>query len=269
MGIVNKLEYTVQYQDIDQNYRLRLYTLENYLLNVAGLVADQNGFGMRYLAKQNCTWVLINLSLELSYLPTVDEVLTIETWVEQNMHMMSVRNYRLYVGDVMVGQAKSVWTIINMTDRIIQNLFNQPVFEDITTGEQVKIARASRFAQFTDEDRTILSSQQVNQQEGGWQKRKVMYSDIDYNGHCNSCKYLEMMLNACEPADLKRELPTTPKNIAECNSLLRFDIKYAKEIYRDDAIDIYYTADSNAINYEIRNADGEISCQARISRFTN
>lgn len=267
MGIVNRLDYTVQYQDIDQNYRLRLYTLENYLLNVAGLVADQNGFGMRYLVNQNCTWVLINLSLELSYLPTVDEVLTIETWVEQNMHMMSVRNYRLYVGDVMVGQAKSVWTIINMTDRTIQNLFDQPVFADITTGTPVSLSRAGRFAQFTEDYRTELKESAEQSVEGGYQQHKVVYSDIDYNGHCNSCKYLEFMLNLCEPIEFKQALNTNLEQIKanENNSKLRIDIKYAKEIRRGDEVDIFYRKTEQAIDYEIRNHAGDISCQARIS----
>jgi len=263
MNKVNKIDYTIQYQDLDQNYRLRLYTLENYLLNSAGIVADQGGFGMRYLIKQDCTWVLTNLSVELSYLPTVDEVMTVETWVEQNIHMLSVRDYRLYVGGKLIGKVKSVWAIISTKDRTAQSLFDQPVFKDIATGETIDVARAPRLMLFPEETRSELKA---GSRDGGWHQHKVVYSDIDYNGHCNSCKYLEFMLNVCEPVDLKNGLPKEAEELTAGTPALRIDIKYAKEIHRGEDVDIFYRKADGEIDYEIRTAEGEVSCQARIAR---
>ena len=48
--------YIVQYQDIDDTRRLRLHTMENRLLIVAGKVADEIGIGIPYLMQHNCTW---------------------------------------------------------------------------------------------------------------------------------------------------------------------------------------------------------------------
>ncbi len=260
------MDYTIQYQDLDQNYRLRLYTLENYLLNSAGVIADQGGFGMRYLITQNCTWVLTNLSLEISYLPTVDEVLTVETWVEKNVHMLSMRNYRLYVNGRLIGLVKSVWAIISIIDRTAQNLFDRPPFLGIDHEETVEVAKAPRFNTLSPEQRQLLT-------DGvGHMPHRVVYSDIDYNGHCNSCKYLELMLNACEPVALKRQLPKTVEEAEQAalnHEGLRIDIKYAKEICRDDNVDVFFLQHDNQIDYEIRTAEGDISCQARIARQTN
>ena len=36
----------VPYQDVDATRRLRLYAMENYLLNIAGKVADEMGIGI-------------------------------------------------------------------------------------------------------------------------------------------------------------------------------------------------------------------------------
>ncbi len=263
MAKVNRLDYTIQYQDLDQNYRLRLYTLENYLLNAAGIVADRGGFGMHYLIGQNCTWVLTNLSLELSYLPTVDEVLTVETWVEQNIHMLSVRNYRLYVSGKLIGKVKSVWAIISTIDRTAQSIFDQPAFLDIATGETVDVTRAPRLTPLTEDTRTLLKE---NNDLGGCFRHTVVYSDIDYNGHCNSCKYLEFMLNACEPIELKKGLPATAEEVTTDSLGLRIDIKYAKEIRRGDEVDIFYLRQTDEIIYEIRTLQGEVSCQARIAK---
>lgn len=272
MDKISRIDYTIQYQDLDQNNRLRLYTLENYLLNSAGIVADQGGFGMRYLVQQNLTWVLTNLSLQISYLPTVDEVLTVETWVEKNIHMLSVRNFRLSVAGRLIGLVRSVWAVISMTDRTAQNVFDQPAFLDMANGLPVSLERAPRMHAFSNVERVISGwlagdYREIQPSEsspvGIW-PHKVQYSDIDYNGHCNSCKYLEFMLNACEPTGLKRSLPLSPAELGETRGL-RIDIKYAREVRRGDDVAVLFLNEGNAIHYELRTAAGEISCQACIS----
>ena len=91
-----RYNYTVQYQDIDDTRRLRLHTMENCLLIVAGKVADEINIGIPFLMKYNCTWIITHLNLEMLYLPTESEELIIETWIEQNAHMLSVRDFRIY-----------------------------------------------------------------------------------------------------------------------------------------------------------------------------
>ena len=249
--------YQIQYQDLDQNMRLRIYTLENILLNAASQNAYELGIGVDYLFNQNCTWVLTNLSLEMHYLPTVGEMVEIDTWVEQNIHMLSIRNFRLHIGDKLVGQAKSVWAIINLTDRTAQNLFDQDVFSRLPLGEKLNIARAKRMQAFSQDEQESIGI-------GRW-PHKVQYSDIDYNGHCNSCKYLEFMLNACEPMELKKSLPAKVDDITA--SGLRIDIKYAREIHRGEDVIVYFKQENQQIAYEIRTKENDISCQALIARF--
>ena len=42
-------EYTVKYQEVDASRKLRLFNLENYLLEVAGITADAMGIGISTL----------------------------------------------------------------------------------------------------------------------------------------------------------------------------------------------------------------------------
>ncbi|MBR1929144.1 MAG: hypothetical protein IJ834_05325 [Paludibacteraceae bacterium] len=249
--------YKVQYQEVDGNRRLRLYTLENMLLNSAGSNADDTGIGIQYLLEQNCTWVITNMSLEIRYLPTHGERIGIETWVENAAHMLSVRNFRIYLldseGEIIkqIGQAKSVWAVINITDRTIQNVFEQQVFIDYHYGPALPIGRAPRF--------------HVIDMPDGEDSHKIVYSDIDYNGHCNSCKYVEFMLNACEPVALKQMLPQSAELIDDNSKTLRIDIKYAKEMYKGEVSKIKYQhIDESTIQYEVRNSAGELACNARI-----
>ncbi|MCM1035372.1 MAG: thioesterase [Paludibacter sp.] len=231
------LTYPIQYQEVDINHALRLYTLENHLLNCAGLVADMHGFGVKYLNPQNMTWVLTTLSMELNSLPKPGDKLQIETWIENNIHMLSVRNFRLYVDDMPIGQVRSVWAVLHLQQRSIQNIFDQPVFKEIEPGEKLIMARPPHT--------TAINAPDIHEQH------KIVYSDIDYNGHCNSCKYFEFMLNACRP---------TPDMFP-----LRIDLRYAKEVYEGDVVDILCKRDNGSLIYEIRTAEGELSCSARIT----
>ena len=73
-----RYEYEVKYQEVDDRKRLRLYNLESYLLEVAGRVADDLGFGIQVLHPRGLTWILTRLSVEMAYLPTHNERLQAE-----------------------------------------------------------------------------------------------------------------------------------------------------------------------------------------------
>ena len=235
--------FTIQYQEVDGNRKLRLYTLENMILNSASVSADITGFGIKYLSKQDCTWVLTNLSLEVYYLPTSREHIRVDTWVENARHLLSVRNFKIWLikedgKEELIAQARSVWAIISLKDRTIQNVFDQEVFTSYEYGEHLDIANARRMP--------------VHAQETTVQvEHPIVYSDIDYNGHCNSCKYLEFMLNAHFP---------------ECmNNRFRLELKYAKEMHQNDVANITYwhpEQDPQSVRYELKNAAGESTCSA-------
>ncbi len=254
--------YKVQYQEVDANRRLRIYTLENMLLNTAGSNADDTGIGIQYLMQQNCTWVITNMSIEISYLPTHGEKIGIDTWVENAAHMLSVRNFRIFLldseGNVRceIGKARSVWAVINLTDRTIQNIFDQPVFLNYPYGGKIDIAR-----------QTHLPT--IEQPDGYWQ-HEIVYSDIDYNGHCNSCKYLEFMLNASEPVLLKEQLPQQINDNEPPSTILRVDLKYAKELHKGEkAVVRYLWNNQEDVQYEVRNFAGELACSAKIAVKSN
>jgi hypothetical protein len=122
--------------------------MENRLLIVAGKVADEIGIGIPFLMQYNCTWIITHLNLEMMYLPTHGEELVFETWIEQNAHMLSVRNFRIYKKqgeeEQLIGCCKTVWAVLERDKREIVNLFDMPVFKDAVDGEVMKMARAQR-----------------------------------------------------------------------------------------------------------------------------
>ena len=88
--------------------------------------------------------------------------------------------------------------------------------------------------------------------------RKRHYSDVDINGHINSIKYIEHILDLFPIERFKRQ------------RLQRFEIAYKSESYIGDRLSFYeQVVDENETDIEVRknvtedNA-GEVVCQAKV-----
>ena len=229
-------EYEIKYQEVDGEKKLRLFNLENYLLEVAGTVADELGFGIANLHPRGLTWILTRLSVEMYELPTHCEKVRFETWIESNAHMLSTRNFRIYSGDKLIGQCKSVWAVLDLEKREIVNIFDDPMFEGCVDGEVIEM---NRIRMTTIPEPT------------GIVPHKVVYSDIDYNGHCNSCRYLQAMTDAYLPAYYGKKV--------------RLDINYQKEAMLGEELQTLYLVTEDGVQYQQKNPHGETSCSAKIT----
>ena len=229
-------EYEIKYQEVDGEKKLRLFNLENYLLEVAGTVADELGFGIAALHPRGLTWILTRLSVEMYELPTHCEKVRFETWIESNAHMLSTRNFRIYSGDKLIGQCKSVWAVLDLAKREIVNIFDDPMFANCVDGEVIEM---NRIRMTTIPEPT------------GIVPHKVVYSDIDYNGHCNSCRYLQAMTDAYLPDYYGKKV--------------RLDINYQKEAMLGEELQTLYLVTEDGVQYQQKNSNGETSCSAKIT----
>ena len=233
-------EYEIKYQEVDDKKCLRLFNLENYLLEVAGTVADELGFGILTLHPRGLTWILTRMSVEMYELPTYCKRVRFETWLESNAHMLSTRNYRIYSGDRLIGRCKSVWAVLDMEKREIVNVFDDPIFEGSVDGEVLDMPRA-RMTTIPDPTGIVPHT--------------VVYSDLDYNCHCNSCRYLQAMTDAYLPDYYGKTV--------------RFDINYNKEVTRGEELQTLYLVTEDSVQYQQKNQNGETSCTAKITITNN
>lgn len=229
-------EYEIKYQEVDGEKKLRLFNLENYLLEVAGTVADELGFGIAKLHPRGLTWILTRLSVEMYDLPTHCQKVRFETWIESNAHMLSTRDFRIYSGDRLIGQCKSVWAVLDLSKREIVNIFDDPMFENCVDGEVIDMPRVRM---------TTIP------EPTGVVPHKVVYSDIDYNGHCNSCKYLQAMTDAYLPDYYGKKV--------------RLDINYQKEAMLGEELQTLYLVTEDGVQYQQKNQHGETNCSAKVS----
>jgi acyl-ACP thioesterase len=179
---------------------------------------------------------LTRLSLELYELPRHNDVVRFETWIESNAHMLSTRDFRLYLGDRLIGQCKSVWAVLDLGKRELVNIFDEPIFKDCVDGEVIDLPRVRM---------TTI------QEPTGIAPHKIVYSDIDYNGHCNSCRYLQAMLDAYLPDFYGKKV--------------RLDINYSKEAMLGELMQIHYLVTDDGVQYQMKNEAGETSSSAKIT----
>lgn len=242
---------SIQYADVDSSMHIRLANLLNYLLLASDDSVRKTGVSTAFLRDQYASaWVLSQLNLMLYELPLYGEDIQIETWVEKKGRQLIFRHYtlrRITAESVEeIGIGSSVWTIIGLTTRQV----TYAVFADEALWTPCYAAGGHRLTRLS--RRGIADSLPA-------QKRQVRYSDVDFNDHLNSCKYISFIMDAYP--HLRAQVP------------LRMDIKYSKEIrlgeevsirmsYHDTKIADNAHEPNRVAEFELRNQEGDLACSA-------
>ncbi|MBR1849874.1 MAG: acyl-[Bacteroidales bacterium] len=218
----------------------------NYMLDAADLHANERDFGMTYLMPRHLAWVLSRFSLEMTDMPRPAQPFTIETWVESTLKLFTSRNFRVTSGDKILGYGRSVWAMINTQSRQPANILAVRDGEMnywVDTDTPCPIAPPAKF-RFGGNEQKIRTIQ-------------TLFSDADINGHINSMRYIEHILNLFEP-DWHRE-----------HYIKRIDMSYMAESHCGDLLHLYLDQTADAIGVRVSKsttADGEETdvCRCRI-----
>ena len=226
----------------DFSGRLTLGVLGNHLLNCAGFHATDRGFGIASLNEANYTWVLSRLAIELTELPQQYEPFTVQTWVENVYRLFTDRNFALLDRDGhTLGSARSVWAMINLDTRKPADLLalHGGSITDYVCDAPCPIEKPSRIKVSATEPQCSLQAK---------------YSDIDINGHFNSIRYIEHILDLF-PLDTFRE-----------RRIRRFEMAYVAESYYGDTLHFYADPEEadGTVSVEVRKNEGEVVCRSKI-----
>ena len=207
-------------------------TLGKALLNAAENHAKARGFGMMNLNDVNYTWVLSRLTIEMEEMPSVYERIEVCTWIENIYRLFTNRNFSIVGADGKAyGYARSIWAMINYDTRQPANLesIEGYKFEPYLAPEipcpiekqgRVRPLDADNFVKMIDTE----------------------YSDIDMNGHVNSIKYLEHIMDL-----FPIEAYQNGRN------LKRIELAYMAESYYGDKLLLYKRdVDDNTFDVEVR-----------------
>ena len=229
---------------VDFTGRIFLGVLGNHLLNAAGNHSQRRGWGIGALNENHYTWVLSRLCIEMEEMPRQYEDIEIRTWVESVMRLFTNRNFSILRSDgTPCGYARSIWAMIDMDTRKpcdLLSLYDGDILRYVVEPEENVcpiqghgrlVFREARLARTLD----------------------TYYSDVDINGHINSIKYIEHILDLF------------PRERYERQMVRRLEIAYKAESYLGDRLSFYtQVINDNEIGVEVRKNEREVVCQAKI-----
>lgn len=224
---------------VDFAGHLTMSVLGNHLLNCAGFHAADRGFGIASLNENHYTWVLSRLAIELDEMPKQYEPFSIQTWVENVYRLFTDRNFALLNKEGRaIGYARSVWAMISMETRKPADLLtlHGGNIADYICNKECPIEKPGRIKLGNDISVTDYQTK---------------YSDIDINGHVNSIKYIEHILDLF------------PINIFKEKRIKRFEMAYVNESYYGDTLS-FCEEQVNADEYNIEVRKDEVICRSKV-----
>lgn len=234
----------------DFSGRLFMGHLGNHMLNAADFHSTDRGFGMKYLMSIQRSWVLSRLVIEMEEMPTQYTHFNVETWVESAMRYFTSRNFAI-VGQEptapgqepkVYGYGRSIWAMIDTESRQPTDIYaidNGAIDKWIVTDKPSPIEKGGR----------------VRMTDGAQLQRTIdtHYSDVDINGHVNSVKYIEHILDLW-PLDWYRD-----------HRLRRFEIAYVAEAHAGDRLS-FWTEQVSPLEHCVRicKDDGTECCRSKV-----
>ena len=250
MDKVGSYEFMAEPFHCDFSGRLFMGHMCNHMLNAADFHSSARGFGMKYLMSIRRSWVLSRLAIEMEEMPQQYTRFNVETWVESAMRYFTSRNFAV-VGQSPIangqepkiyGYGRSIWAMIDTESRQPTDIYaidNGAINNWIVADKPCPIDKGGR-VKMTDQAELVRTID-------------TYYNDVDINGHINSVKYIEHVLDLW-PLDWYRS-----------HQIRRFEIAYVAEAHAGDSLSFYrqQTAQDEFCIRIVR-TDGTECCRCKV-----
>ncbi len=216
---------------------LPVWLLTERIIDVATEHANSWEVGYARLIIDNQAWVLSRVAIEMKRWPKVNETYTLTTWVEDFNRHFSERNVEITDADGnVIGYARTIWVVIDLATRQSCDISSFGYIRDYVSDKECPMEKQSRI-------KTVERTRTGNY--------TFRYSDIDFNQHVNSLRYIRLLLDQWT-ADFHNS-----------NEIARFEISYIKEGHDGQTVEIGIDDSSNDCKLEIVN-NGTCLCRSRI-----
>lgn len=238
MATISSYPFTIQPENVDFTLRASVASIISYMLNVAGTDAHRKGFGVEALQGHSFTWVLSRLAVDINTQPRQYSNIEIDTWVNEFNRLSSTRNFKMRIGEDVIAAGVSQWCMLNMETRQAVDMTQlKDIYERAMVAEPSPITAPARL-------RDIEPQASVS--------RPVAYSDIDFNRHVNTLRYIDLIFDSL------------PIELIEKNNGMRLDINFIAEALYGEVLTIGWTSEGNVWQFEISSDSGKKLCRAKI-----
>jgi len=213
---VKEEKFRIRTYECGVDGRIKIFSLMQYLQEIAALHAEQLGLGFDRLCEMNGYWVLSNIRIEISRLPGREDEITLRTWPSGYSRTIATREF---VGKDQNGaelfRAGSEWMVLNKETNRLKNLFKL----------DLNLPKTGIKA-LPDE----LNRLEPNGDYREMDKMCVPRSAIDLNGHVNNTEYVRWGIDA-----LRREF--------KLNENIRcVQATYLSEVFEGEELDLLATS---------------------------
>jgi medium-chain acyl-[acyl-carrier-protein] hydrolase len=238
-------EFRIHVYETGPDGKLNLYSLFNYMQDIASDHAIKLGFGRDDLMRDNRFWVLSRMYAVISEWPLWGDLIIVKTWPNGTEKLFALRNYEVkYPDGRHIASATSSWLILDRTTKKVQ----RP--DSILTQYNPNL--------HTDNSPIRYASKLEPAMENGStsQRYSIRISDLDVNLHTNNVKYLNWVSDSYD-------LDFMMKNVlqsAEINYL-------AESVYNEEIIIRTSVEKENGTSYNhsiFRINDNKELCRIRI-----
>jgi acyl-ACP thioesterase len=237
---IHKRTYRLHSYEVDLRGRARPDILLCFMLDSAWAHTKDTEFSYLELKDEGQLWVLSRFFAVFHGLPKWDDEILVETWGKGTDKLFGLRDFIIHSqsGEKLVS-ATSAWLIIDRKTSRIQRIDKLERNFPIQLGRNEIEARLEKIELQTAERTNFRSV--------------VRFSDLDVNGHVNSSKYMQWILDSF------------PVDYSEKRSLKSFEINFTAEAKLGDTVYISTSNFGDNFYCEVkRESDDADLCKARV-----
>ena len=229
-------KYKIEPQYVDFTDRVSVSSICDLVLHAAGDDAHRRGFGIDALADNNYGWVLSRMAIEMDYMPAEYSEFTLHTWISDYNRLSSTRNFTLTDSEGRAcGRAVSQWCMIDYATRMSVDMNTMAkAHEGNMVDAPSPCERPRRIGVITSEPLV---------------EHKVVYSDIDFNRHMNTMRYIDIIFDT-----LHIEVPEHLHGFG-------LDMNFVKEARYGDNLVLMAEERDGVRMFEYRNEAGDALCR--------
>lgn len=230
-------EYLTRWHDTDANRAVRPTQLLVYMQETSNAHLNSMGHDLDRLRDEHALAFLLSKTKIAIYKPLyAHERITVETFTSESRAFGFSRFYRILRGEEVIAAADTTWALIDLNTR---QLCRADAFDFGFEHEApIDIGLPQRFRVPHTEELTLLG------------RRRIVYSDLDYNMHMNNTRYADML---CDFLPLEK-VPLI-KGIS---------LSYLREAAYGDCIDVYATESESRYSFRTVNQNGATCLEAEI-----
>lgn len=182
MKFVNKIK--TNWHDTDAKRIVRPSKIVEYMQETANRQCEESGLPLEKLRdEKGLAFILGALSINIYKPLHAYEEIEVKTWCKEAKSYIFMRYFEILRGDEKIAEASSTWVLIdlntkNMVRASSYDFLGDKFFYDEPVNPAALLPKAR------------IAKDAVMREVG---KRKIMYSDIDYNMHMNNTHYPDMV----------------------------------------------------------------------------